>query len=292
MRNLRSIIRAILRSRLPLVCLLLGLVWMIGGWFLPSVPSRMIIATDAFTLCAAIGFGYSLRMRKEFPRLKELRRSEYKKVWNELTPNFESAAVAATGESRLEDIYAAGEVVASRIAEKVSLSRNAEVLEIGCGVGRVGRAMAPRCASWTGCDVSKNMLRHAAKTLELFHNVQLMEVSGEGLPAVEDNSLDVVYSTNMLPHLTEMDRWVYVREAVRVLRPGGWLYTDTIDLDSPEGWLLIDNNLLQRSDGVDAPYAPTPSTAEEVLAYFKRAGFTRTQVEHRGSLLIVTGKKP
>ena len=37
------------------------------------------------------------------------------------------------------------------------------VLEIGCGVGRVGRILAPFVREWIGCDVSTNMLRQAER---------------------------------------------------------------------------------------------------------------------------------
>jgi hypothetical protein len=40
----------------------------------------------------------------------------------------------------------------------------------------------------------------------------------------------------MLAHLDEIDRWRYVQESFRVLRPGGRLFVDTIDIESNEGW--------------------------------------------------------
>ncbi len=44
------------------------------------------------------------------------------------------------------------------------IAEDDDVLEIGCGVGRVGVALAPCCDQWIGADISSQMLEHAKKT--------------------------------------------------------------------------------------------------------------------------------
>jgi len=110
------------------------------------------------------------------------------------------------------------------------------------------------------------------------------------LNGIPDGSIDVVYYTNVLAHLDELERWQYVAESHRVLSAGGRLYIDTIALDSV-GAAMLSNNLERRRRRVDSPYMPLPSTGEELTAYFKNAGFISVRVEIRDSLMIVTGIK-
>jgi len=134
------------------------------------------------------------------------------------------------------------------------------------------------------------MLSHAHKRLAGLSNVRLTHLDQANLSGVSDMSVDVVYCTNVLPHLDQMERWQYVLEAHRVLRPLGRLYIDTIALDSPEGWHMLSNNLEQRRTGLEVPYAPIPSTADELIAYFRMAGFEALRTEQRDSLIVAAVK--
>jgi SAM-dependent methyltransferase len=254
-------------------------------------PKALPITSQVLAIAAAVVWGYAARMKKGVPLLNEFRRSDYAVIWDELSLSKDGAAIAAAGQHEPEALRSDGKEVASRIAFQVELSDNVDVLEIGSGVGRVGWALAPMCRSWTGCDISRNMLKYAADALGCFSNVHFVQLSGDGLKEIESESFDVVYATNMLAHLSELDRWIYVKEAHRVLRPGGTLYIDTIALDSPEGWAMMQNNLLQRQSGAEPPYAPVPSTREEFLAYFNDAEFADTKASLEGSLLMLTGRK-
>ena len=243
--------------------------------------------------CVVCGFawGYAVRARGDWPRLRQFHRGDYAVVWDALSTTANRAALAATGDPNEEALRATGREVAERIRRFVSIDPNDTLLEIGCGVGRIGWALAPLCREWIGCDISRRMLHHAQQRLVQFDNVRFRQLSQPKLEAIADTSVDLVYCTNMLPHLDEMERWQYVREAHRVLRPGGSLYVDTIALDSEEGWRTLANNHAQRQLGVDPPYTPLPSTVEELTAYFRNAGFEGIRTELQGSLLIATAAK-
>jgi ubiquinone/menaquinone biosynthesis C-methylase UbiE len=135
------------------------------------------------------------------------------------------------------------------------------------------------------------MLSHARKRLAGLSNVQFTHLNQAGLSKISDMAVDVVYCTNVLPHLDQMERWRYVSEAHRVLRPSGRLYIDTIALDSPAGWHMLSNNVEQRKNGVEVPYIPIPSTSDELIAYFRNAGLKAIRTEQRDSLLMIAGVK-
>jgi len=287
---MRSFLRRCLRSRIPPAAFVCALIALTVGQFRHATPAIMVLTTGACIFSAFV-WGYSARVTREWPRLRELRRSDYASVWDALSPNSTAAARAATGLSDEYSLQAAGRQVAARIAGFVSVVPTDNVLEIGSGVGRVGWAMAPLCGNWIGCDRSKRMLKYAERRLATFDNVRFLQLSEPKLDGIPDASIDVVYCTNVFAHLDELERWQYVAESHRVLSTGGRLYIDTIALDSVEGWAMLSNNLAQRRRRVDPPYMPLPSTSEEVAAYFKNAGFNSVRVETQNSLLIVTGMK-
>lgn len=256
-----------------------------------NVSKVLTLFAAAGCLGCAFVWGYSTHLIREWPRLRQLRRAQYSAVWDSLSLTLETAANAATGISREPSLQSSGKQVADRVARFISLKASDDVLEVGCGVGRIGWAIAPQCRTWIGCDISENMLSHARKRLAGLSNARLIHLDQANLSGVSDMSVDVVYCTNVLPHLDQMERWQYVLEAHRVLRPLGRLYIDTIAMDSPDGWHMLSNNLKQRRIGMEVPYVPIPSTADELIAYFSNAGFEALRTEQRDSLLIVAAVK-
>jgi SAM-dependent methyltransferase len=97
------------------------------------------------------------------------------------------------------------------------------VLEIGCGAGRITRALSARAAWVVGLDVSAEMLRCARAALSDLTNVELVLGDGRGLGALADAAFDVVYSFLVFQHVPDPAVvCAYVRDIGRVLRPGGW----------------------------------------------------------------------
>jgi SAM-dependent methyltransferase len=222
--------------------------------------------------------------------LYNLRRRQYADVWNSLAASSTDAREVATG-CRDE-----GELQRSALShledlQLVSIGAQDDVLEVGCGVGRIGLAVAPYCGSWTGADVSANMLNCASERLRRLGNVRLVQLDGEGLRELTDNSFDVVYSTDVFGHLDEIDRWRYVEEAFRVLKPRGRIYIDNIDIESDAGWAMFANDAKRYQSLELPPYTPRFSTTAELRAYVTRAGFKQVQSYHRSPLVIVTGIK-
>jgi SAM-dependent methyltransferase len=99
------------------------------------------------------------------------------------------------------------------------------VLEIGSGAGRMTRRIAALAGSVIASDVSGEMLVRAARNLEGAGNVTFVELSGEGDLPFSDASVDAVFSYITMQHVpTAAAQERYFAEAIRVTRPGGWVY--------------------------------------------------------------------
>lgn len=91
------------------------------------------------------------------------------------------------------------------------------LLDIGCGRGRLLRALGKRGAVMTGVDPNPDLL---AKAAELAPDATLHQSGGEALP-FEDNSFDGAVILNALHHVPAALMRPALAEGMRVTRPGG-----------------------------------------------------------------------
>jgi ubiquinone/menaquinone biosynthesis C-methylase UbiE len=225
------------------------------------------------------------------PAAPRLQRSDYKAVWSDLSDTLARAKMHVIGTEDEDALTGSGKATADFLSRRVGIRPEDTVLEIGCGIGRVGKQLAPRCHKWIGCDVSPNMVKLARERLQEFSNVELFETSGHDLKSIADLSIDVAYCTVVFMHLDPWDRFSLVKEAFRVLRPGGRIYVDNANLCSDEGWAVFEHH--QHYPPHDRPAHMTEcSTPQELQEYLKRAGFAEIETGLDGLFVAVWGKKP
>jgi SAM-dependent methyltransferase len=293
-RNLRSLVSALLRKNpwLAIVAPAMGVV-IVTVSVVERQPLWITLVAELFLVLAAYVWGYSERSRRRgfWPLLSHLRRSQYAATWDALAHSREAAGAAVSGKLGEENLRTSAGAAVQNLCELVSIGPEDEVVELGCGVGRIGVELASRCRSWTGADISENMLHYAEERLRGVGNVRLRHLRGSGLAEFPDTSADVVYATNMLAHLDEIDRWTLVTEAFRILRPAGRIFIDNIDIETDEGWNIFRASNLPSPNPERPPYQPRPSTAGELSTYAIRAGFDQVRAHNRSPLVIVTGVK-
>ncbi|HEY8215723.1 MAG TPA: class I SAM-dependent methyltransferase [Acidimicrobiia bacterium] len=221
-------------------------------------------------------------------------RADYKATWDAAAVDVDSAKLAVSGYTDEDEYARTAQQNVEILEETVGLRADDEILEIGCGVGRVGAALAPLCRRWVGADVSANMLRHARERLTGFDNVELVELSGWDLEPIPSSSLDVVYCMVVFMHLDEWERFAYVREAMRVLRPGGRLYVDNFNLRSDPGWAFFTEMGTSYHPLWRPPNISKSSTSDELRTYLERAGFIDIGIGEAPTSLFLwaRGRKP
>jgi SAM-dependent methyltransferase len=220
-------------------------------------------------------------------------RANYGHVWNapDVSGSLANARTSVAGTSDTQEYERSGDATAGDIVEHARVTATDRVLEIGCGTGRIGVKLAPRCGHWIGADVSTNMLGHAREALKNQANVSILHLNGVDLAGVDSGTVDVAYCSGVFMHLDEWDRYRYVTEARRVLKPGGRVYFDNFNLRSEEGWSIFED-LYRMEPAARPPNISRSSTPEELLTYAERAGFEDLRVLTRGLWVTVIGRKP
>lgn len=218
-------------------------------------------------------------------------RREYGRVWDSVAQSRSDAMKAVAGHDSDAEWDRSGRSTADDIAAETGLSAADTVLDIGCGAGRVGVHLAPRSRTWIGADVSREMLAHTRTALGGAGNVDFVQLTGDGLPASLDGTIDVVYCTTVFMHLEEWDRYRYIQGAFRALKPGGRLYVDNFSLLSPDGWALFESTAAM-APAERPPHISKASTPQELETFVAKAGFEAIRVRDGQMFVTIIARKP
>ncbi|HYL38456.1 MAG TPA: class I SAM-dependent methyltransferase [Bryobacteraceae bacterium] len=127
-----------------------------------------------------------------------------------------------------EEFFRSGEmtVQADILTDMVNVCQGKDagkmtVFELGCGAGRLTRALAKVFGEVHGVDISPEMIRQAREALRDFPNAHVHLNSGADLSQFAPATFDFAYCVSVFHHIPRrqiIER--YLREVNRILRPG------------------------------------------------------------------------
>jgi SAM-dependent methyltransferase len=164
---------------------------------------------------------------------------EMKRFWNKRAKEnapFYIATWRGFGRSDTEGFFLSGEDVASFVEESGYVPTGQDqMLEIGCGVGRMTHGFARLFGAVHAIDISGEMIAQAREHLGHLPNVHFYETSGSDLAPFADASMDFCFSFIVFQHIPSKDViFKYVREAGRVLKSRGVFYFQVNGLPDPD----------------------------------------------------------
>jgi predicted TPR repeat methyltransferase len=112
--------------------------------------------------------------------------------------------------------------------------QNQRVLDLGCGTGLVGTALARNGHRLSGIDLSQKML-DVARAKNVYDSLELSEIHGY-LSGCADASFDVVVAADVLIYIGDLQ--LLFKEAARVTMRGGWFAFSIEVVDNGDFQLL------------------------------------------------------
>ncbi|MEE9345886.1 MAG: class I SAM-dependent methyltransferase [Methylococcales bacterium] len=203
--------------------------------------------------------------------------NSYKSSWDQRVTSLQSGAIAVDGSATEETLVSNGQWTAAQVKAALDITQADIVLELGCGIGRIGKELAADCKQWIGADISENMINGAQQRLQSLENVSFHTLPSNNLSVLEDASIDKAYSIAVFCHLDKEDLFNYLRELRRVVKPGGTIFVETWNLSHPIGWKRwqyeadnwVNMDHSQRKDVARNQFC----TPEEFCLYVEKAGF-------------------
>ena len=128
-----------------------------------------------------------------------------------------------------EEFFASGErtVAEEILTDMINICQGKDpkqmrILEIGCGAGRVTRALAGVFGEVYGVDISGEMVARAQTALAAFPHAHAVQNNGQDLSVLGDLTFDFAFSSIVFQHIPSREVIeAYVRDVHRLLRPGG-----------------------------------------------------------------------
>jgi 2-polyprenyl-6-hydroxyphenyl methylase/3-demethylubiquinone-9 3-methyltransferase len=158
--------------------------------------------------------------------------------------------------------------------------RPLDVLDVACGAGFLAIPLAEEGHQVTGIDLSGDSL-DVARRHDPTHSVTFLHMDARAL-SFPDAHFDVVCMMDFLEHLPERDE--VLREASRVLRPGGWLFFHTFNR-TPLAWLIA-------IKGVEWAVRNTPRHMHVYHLFLRPSELVELCLHHHLAVEVLRGVRP
>jgi tocopherol O-methyltransferase len=165
----------------------------------------------------------------------------------------------------------AQERLIEKLVEEIELNSGSKILDVGCGMGGSSIYLATHfSADVTGITLSQKQVAIATQQCESqqIKNVRFKIEDALTLESFADNSFDVIWSLESCEQF--FDKYLFIQQAFRVLKPGGKLMLTTWCSDRDEYVGEDAKSYKKLCLAFDLPYMPTIETYADLI---KRGGF-------------------
>ena len=158
-------------------------------------------------------------------------------TWSRYAREWDDRPDLNLGVSTLGEEWGGAEFAERIVADVAApyLGPEVDVLELGCGGGKFSAHLRKRSRRLTCADISADMLARTRAHVGEGDDVEFLQLNGRDFGGVPDASIDFVYSYDVLLHLQPQNVFSYLRDARRILRPGGIFMVHAINLAAPGG---------------------------------------------------------
>lgn len=212
--------------------------------------------------------------------------SRYVGSWNVKTIDEAKKAIYSIGDS--SDFIRSGKLDAEFIS--LYVKKNFEVLEYGCGIGRVAKFLSEKVLLLHALDISKEMLMFANEYCKNCPNIQFSLTNGFSI-SLKDSSIDFAYTMYVLQHVDREDAILILKEIHRVLKNNGKIYFTVPDLAEQSNWKTLEESAIDFSQRV--PHRMRMYAMQEVEILMDRLGYrivdipsNRTKVKEQNIRIV------
>lgn len=177
-------------------------------------------------------------MRLKFWKIKDHTKKYWEQVANKDMPEIMEKICHTYSQSEFEN-----KKVSIIFDFGIKFDKSMTVLDLGCGLGRTCRWVAPQVFCYIGIDNVDEMIFKAKIYNSNFPNAEFMIRDGETL--LPKSSIDVVYSEIAFQHMSKNTQRNYIVDLKTILKPKGIFYVQLPKKENyPVGWKKSEINEL------------------------------------------------
>lgn len=257
----------------PVVLIATAMLWL--GRAAPGLPARSMLLSQCLLVAAflalQLGFGAGSGKARAGAGINNA-------IYDELGEAWYTARDNPVGLLRAETRLRVGWVLEGLRAEFGA--RPLAILDVACGGGLMANPLAQAGHEVTGIDLSEASLE-VARRHDGTGRIRYLVQDARALD-FPDGRFDVVCMMDFLEHIEDRD--AVIREAARVLRPGGWLLFHTFNR-TPLSWLIA-------IKGVEWAVRNTPPRMHVYGLFLKPEELAELCVRHRLAVEEFRGVRP
>ncbi len=128
------------------------------------------------------------------------------------------------------------------------LKDNDYLIDVGCGSGRLTKPLSEYLQGhYLGLDIEQSLVDYAKASVDR-PDWAFKITEGVHIPE-KDAQADMVCFFSIFTHLLYEETFRYLKESMRVLKPGGKIVFSFLEFEIPDQWVVFEANMVHASEG-------------------------------------------